>query len=159
MKITAEEARIKFKPDKKAQEMIWAHATGITYLSFIFDIVEEIDDDWQPEICVTRAEEAGKYCSSDVFNMGVYLRGKITLMSKKDLDSGRGLKEKRSGLFDEEEFVSSYDDLKPSIRYTESWMIPKQIVGVWMTQTCYERLDKRMLKRTIGDLPITIINI
>lgn len=158
--MTSEEIKKAYRPDQKAQEAIWAHACAtLSNFDMVLDLMEEMEEDssFKPEICVTKDTEAGVMGLS--FGIGFYLRGDVTIMARGDIQSGTGIHGSRT--IKEsciEHLVTRYEDLTPYggfCPYTESWLIPREIVGVWVLKD--RKISEKWIRRHVGDLPITYI--
>ena len=154
--MTINELKEKFVPDQEAQNAVWAHSCSTT---------EEIENllGSNAEICVTKISDP--HFSK---TWGVFVKGRVTLMSCTDLNSwptknGREFARQNA----EKYIVSKYADLKPQkdsgFNYTESWVIPQEIVGVWVYDYIVNRaktdeFDAEDLKDFCKDYPVTIIS-
>ena len=165
--MTMDEFKEKFMPDQEAQNAVWAHSCSQWNKENIEDMV--FGTLKAVEVCCTRPQDPMQFG-----NMGVLIKGRVTAMFREDMgsqikaDGERWItiKPEKSKYYKElmELTVSHYQELTPydPDGYTESWVIPAEIVGVFVTRSFYERaqkddLDAEDLKEFVGDYPLTII--
>ena len=139
--MTIGEVKAVYAPDQKAQEAIWVHGCDAKQVGLIKDIIKSGK---RSEICVSKISD------TDHFQLyGILVKGHVTLMSKVDLGSKYDpvSGERTFSLpFDLDRLnnvlVAKYDDLKNDYnQYTESFIIPTEIVGVWEFDYFLNRAD------------------
>lgn len=158
--------KIGYKVSDNAHEQIWAHMGSLYNLSTIVEWVndEMIDDEFQPQICVSKKEEAGIYG-----NVGLFLKGTVVAMFRHDIDSSISSVDGMSREFPDryiKSLISDFDNLKADYSgyeyttkhmWTESFLIPQEVIGVWIKK---EKASEEMLaslRKRFKSLSITII--
>lgn len=136
------------------EQTVFAHQTPYYGIGAVEDMIEY---KCETEICCTRANEAGLVNSAmgtaNIF--GVFVKGNVTRMFDRDVGSYVNSNGKRTEAIEGHE-VKEYKDLVPcgDTPYCEVWMIPQQIVGVWVKRGT--KLSQRFLQKL--RYPITIID-
>lgn len=135
--MTIKEIKEAYRPDQTAQDAIWVHSCNIEGME---KVEEMINTNNSAEICVTKKGE--RYGI-----MGVLVKGQVTLMANGDIGSKYDpvSKERSFEVIGnwEKVIVKHYNDLTPKAdtSYTESFLIPKEIVGVWVWKEAYDNRE------------------
>ena len=147
MIIDTKKAKEMYVPDEKAQETIWMHGCNVNQVNIIESLIKNKPD---AEICCSKQNDGG---SMPFQLMGLFIKGEVTLMSRSDIgskyDPETGERYFPMQLSEEEAnkvFVKEYEDLHVSTSgkaYTEAFVKPRQIVGVWVYGFAYNRNDGR----------------
>lgn len=166
--MTINEFKEKFAPDQDAQNAIWAHSCS-NYGQFQIEMMIK-DPSLAREVCCTRPQDPMQFG-----NMGVLLKGKVTAMFKDDMGSQITAEGERWTFIPTENnkkrfnsfmalVATKFKDLSPfdPEGYTESWVVPQEIIGVFVTRSFYERaqkddLDAEDLEKFVGNYPLTIL--
>lgn len=151
-------------PDTAAQNAIWVHAAAYSHILRIIEFCCGCVTAPIGELCCTRPDDPEYY---SVF--GIYLKGEVTAMFTQDTYSwfDRDTYKRQCDLCDFEEFqVFKYEDLKPSNMdplsctsgYTESWVIPHEVLGIWIYDSAAKKYPKDYQKLLDLGLPVSIIS-
>lgn len=150
-----------YTPDEDAQNAIWAHCASPAFLAVVVEMTEMIDTDYQPEICVTKETEAGLFNAMGFSGLGLFLKGDVTAMFTKDIGSSYEACKREFYEEDLSFLVDKYKDLKCSDeRWTETFIVPRKVIGIWMTREMANKMDEKhvaRLKKRVGNFPITIL--
>lgn len=143
------------------EDVVFSHQMPYYGLDTVEDMISDADNEWQPELCCTRKEEAGLFGDAMGSNsgIGVFVTGTVTKMFNRDVGSVYNNSGRRTALISGHE-VTDYKDLVPcgDTPYCEIWLIPKQIVGLWVTKKKLKVLNKKYLSRlNRKGYPVTVI--
>ena len=146
--INTKEAKSIYTPDNKAQEAVWLHGCNVDQVSMIEDLIQNKPE---AEICCSKPNDKG--CGTPFQLMGLYIKGEVTLMSRTDIGSKydlvSGERSFRGSISTEDAdkiFVKNYEDLSVITEghgYTEAFVKPRQILGVWVCGFAYNKDDMR----------------
>ena len=152
-------------PDQAAQEAVWTHSASYSCILRILEATCGCVTTPMGEICCTRVDDPEYYGA-----FGVYLKGEVTAMFTQDVYScyNKDTKKRECNLSEHDKFqVFKYEDLKPSLLdptnpdagYTESWVIPREVLGIWIYKSALKKQHNQVYYQKLLELglPVTII--
>ena len=153
--ISVREIKSEYRPDNTLQNFIYSHSISTEYTEFtdkpINMLIKSIN---KYEVCCT-------WKTQHIGTVGFYLKGNVTLGSNIDLYSEINSYGER--IFDTDCFeyivnlVCTKDDLDLSISsHTEFFVIPTEIIGVWVKRVMYT-FNKKYVDYVLSEIK-TLLN-